>query len=215
MSARLILDYCKTGIVCLVIAVAIGCASDGAKKDTPADLQGARLLEMEAAATARPGDARVQYALGNGYFDARRYAEARGAYQRAIGLEPGFADAHTNLGLVYRLEGDLQASVAEYERALAINASDLVTRRNLVVALVAADRLPEAAEQLAELSRRAPGDLDSIRQLASLYRELKRFTDAEAAYARLVALSPGEPDAWFALGETCAAPSLHGIARWP
>ncbi len=178
-----------------------GCATDGKKKGEAADPQAAHLLELEAAASAHPADARAQYTLGNAYFDAQRYADARGAYQRATEIEPDFADAHTNLGLVHRLEGNLPASISEYEKALAIAPGDLVTRRNLAVALATAERLPEAAAQLAELSSRVPDDLDVVRELATLYRTLERYSDAEAAYTKLLALSPGEGDAWFALGE--------------
>lgn len=198
--------------IAFCLAFVAGCASTKEPPDPVAE----RILELEKAAAAAPRDARAQYTLGNAYFDAERYADARGAYAKAGELDPTFADAYTNLGLVYRIEGDLEAAIAQYEKALAISPTDTVTRRNLIVALEAAGRLPQAAVHLKELSRQVPDDLDLLRQSAVLFQQLQQFTEAEAAYTRLLTKEPSNVASWFAKGQCQHAQgNLDGaIASW-
>ncbi len=181
----------------IAVIVAGGCATS----KEPADPVAEQILELERAAAAAPRDAHAQYTLGNAYFDAQRYVDARGAYGQAVKLDPGFADAYTNLGLVYRIEGNLEAAIAQYEKALATAPADTVTRRNLIVALEAAGRLPQAAVHLGELSRQIPDDLELLRQSAALYQQLEQFGEAEAAYTRLLMKAPGDASSWFAAGQ--------------
>ncbi len=192
----------------------VACATDA--KKSPDDPVATQLKEIQDEAASQPGDARAQYALGNAYFDRRRYADARTAYLRATEIDPLYADAHSNLGLVYRIEGDLDSSIAQYEKALAIDPSDTVTRTNLIVALESAKRLPAAADQLAELSRRAPDDTAVLRQLGALLQQLDRPDEAETAYARLVATVATDKAAWFALGRCQHAQGKRdaAIASW-
>lgn len=197
-------------VVCL--AVFAGCASTKEPPDPVAE----RILELENAAAAAPKDARAQYTLGNAYFDAQRYADARGAYGKAVALDPGFADAYTNLGLVYRIEGNLEAAIAQYEKALAIAPTDAVARQNLIVALETAGRLPQVAVHLAELSRQDPEDLALLRQLAELYQHLEQYSEAEAAYTRLLTKASNDARVWFARGQCQQAQgNMDGaIASW-
>ncbi len=56
------------------------------------------------------------------------------AYERALAINPDYADAWNNLGIVRQAQGDLAGSVAAYERALAINPDHAIVRRNLAAA---------------------------------------------------------------------------------
>ncbi len=86
----------------LVLCVAAaGCATNG--DEEPKDPVAERILELEKAATAAPADARAQYTLGNAYFDAQRYPEARGSYLRATELDATFADAYTKRDIMWMI----------------------------------------------------------------------------------------------------------------
>jgi tetratricopeptide (TPR) repeat protein len=184
----------------IIAVLASSCASDPKKEAK--DPVAAHIAELESAAASKTSDARAQYAVGNAYFDAHRYAEAQTAYLRAVSLDEKFADAHTNLGLVYRLQGNVEGAIQEYQRALSIVPNDTVTRRNLIVALSAAKRFDDAAAQLEILAQQTPADAATIQQLADLELQLEDFTKAGAAYEKLVALMPENANAWYRLG-TC------------
>ena len=62
---------------------------------------------------------------------AGRRTEALQHFQRAVDLEPQYAPAYNNLGVVQRAEGSLDAAVATYRQALAIQPDYRDAQRNL------------------------------------------------------------------------------------
>ena len=61
---------------------------------------GSQVTYWEDAAAKSPGKPRVFNNLGYVYQQAKRYGQARSAYRRAIGLDPGYWKAHINLSTV-------------------------------------------------------------------------------------------------------------------
>jgi tetratricopeptide (TPR) repeat protein len=62
----------------------------------------AQAAELEAALQRTPNDPRLMVALGNLYFDADRWTEARLWYERALELERSDPNVLTDLAVVYR-----------------------------------------------------------------------------------------------------------------
>ena len=62
-------------------------------------------------------------------------AEAVGLYQEALRHNPGFAEAHNNLGQAYEALGRAEEALAEYRQALALNPELAQAWYNLAVAL--------------------------------------------------------------------------------
>jgi tetratricopeptide (TPR) repeat protein len=52
-------------------------------------------------------------------------------YRRAVGLEPGNADAYVRLGEAYYQQGNLSAALSEWERGLALRPEDAGLRRRI------------------------------------------------------------------------------------
>jgi len=53
------------------------------------------------------------------------------AYQDALEVDPKYAPAHNNLGVVYERQGKKEAAIAEYRAALAADPNLKDARRNL------------------------------------------------------------------------------------
>jgi tetratricopeptide (TPR) repeat protein len=66
--------------------------------------------------------------------------------RKAIGISPGFADAHTNLGGHYIRTGRFEEGLAEYRTVMTLGPAGPVEFCNLSVALFATRRIPEAEE---------------------------------------------------------------------
>src|SRR6266508_2337557 len=82
----------------------------------------AAIQAAEQAVKERPTDADAYVALGNAYFEADRYTEARAALERAIELNPGSAAAYEKIGHIhYRIGSPPQEAIESYERAIAID----------------------------------------------------------------------------------------------
>ena len=85
------------------------------------------LLVLSApAADARPQQAdssRTQalYQQAERALSERRYADAAQAYQRLQQLQPGVAEVHARLGLIYFQQGRFAEAVAPLQRALKLN----------------------------------------------------------------------------------------------
>ena len=52
-------------------------------------------------------------------------------YDRAIQLNPAFADAYNNRGAAFRGKGDLDRAIADYRAALRVNPRDETAAENL------------------------------------------------------------------------------------
>lgn len=103
-------------------------------------------------------------------------AEARGAYRRALELDPDHADAHVNLGRLLHEAGELDAAESHYRAA----PEDPTALFNLGVVLEDRGRLQEAREAYNAALRRDAGNADAHYNAARL---CERLGDRAAALA--------------------------------
>jgi tetratricopeptide (TPR) repeat protein len=62
-----------------------------------------------------PEDPRAHHSLGNTLWEQGRLEDAIACYDRALALDPTFAEARANRGMVYLLQGNFAAGWADYE----------------------------------------------------------------------------------------------------
>jgi hypothetical protein len=100
-----------------------------------------------------PGDARLHLLLGHELALAERFPEAEASVRAVLAIDPSHPMAHNNLGWARQMQGDTEAAIAAYRRALELDPSCGRARRNLASLLTALRRFPEALElRLAELA---------------------------------------------------------------
>ncbi len=109
--------------------------------------------------------------------------EARRAYAEAIRLQPEFAEAHVNLGLLNHNAGDLEEAEACYRRALRHRPDLVLAHFNLGVVLEDRQDKTGAIAAYEEAIKRAPGFREAHCNLAQLYEKLGRKRDAVRHYA--------------------------------
>jgi len=63
-------------------------------------------------------DAYTHFNAGNAYRRKNRYAEAIACYQRAVSLQPVYAEAYNNMGLAFQEKGDLDESIHCFQKAI-------------------------------------------------------------------------------------------------
>jgi tetratricopeptide (TPR) repeat protein len=80
-------------------------------------------LDQEQPLVARLKDAKVWYALGNGYLRLQSAAKAVPAFQHCVQLQPKLAPCWTNLGVMLEWGGNDQAALQAYARAGALGDS--------------------------------------------------------------------------------------------
>jgi len=113
------------------------------------------IAEMNRALELDPLSLIINADLGSTYLLARRYDEAIEQFRRTIEMDPGFYYTHFHLGEALECKGNLNAAVAEYEKARQLNDDPRVLGR-LGHAYAVAGRTDEALKifnQLKEESK--------------------------------------------------------------
>jgi len=124
--------------------------------------------EIEGLLAANPDDPKLMAAMGNVYFDASRWNEARVWYERSLAVAPDDVDVLTDLAVVFRNLEQSQQSIEILDRALAISPDHWQALYNKVIVyqfdLHEHDNAAEALRRLQELKKQNPAipDLSAI-----------------------------------------------------
>lgn len=130
-----------------------------------------------------------------------RFQEAIAELREAIRREPGFARAHSGLGLALRAERNLVESTAAYQEALRLD-SDLIDAHNgLAVTLANQGKLNDAVAEFREIIRVDPDSAIGYYNLAYALADLDRDVESAAALREVVRINPDHYNARFNLGE--------------
>jgi cytochrome c-type biogenesis protein CcmH/NrfG len=117
-----------------------------------------RLQDAQAVVAAKPGDYDALVHLGNAAYDAREFAQAADAYERALKLHPDDPNVMTDLGTAYRNEGQIDKALELFRKARAADPKHWQSLYNEVIVL-AMDKHDHAGADvaLARLKAEHPG----------------------------------------------------------
>ena len=79
-----------------------------------------QVAELEGLLASNPGDAGLMAAMGNIYFDASRWPDARDWYDKALQVSSGDPNILTDLAVVYRNLGEFDRTIELLNQAIAI-----------------------------------------------------------------------------------------------
>ena len=116
-----------------------------------------QVAEIEGLLASNPDDAGLLAAMGNLYFDASRWPEARDWYQKSLQISSGDPNVITDLAVVHRNLGEFQRSIELLDQAIAINPGHWQAWYNKVVVyqfdLHEHDAAAESLKTLQELKK--------------------------------------------------------------
>lgn len=122
-----------------------------------------------------------------------RFAEARGAFERASTMTVQPRDALHSVALVELQAGEATEAVRILTRLVGANAKDVASRRLLAQALVASGHAEQGVQELEEARAVAPDDPELQFLLASGYLRVKRVEAAERLLAQIAKARPIPP----------------------
>jgi tetratricopeptide (TPR) repeat protein len=179
--------------------------------------------------------AKQAYRDGNKAYKEENYKKAREFYQRAIELDPGYAEAHFYLGSCWQSmyrpgketaenKQNLEEAIAAYRKSIEVNdgrTPNLKTvKQNALAALtgIYADEpyrnFDEALKYAQQLVAENPNEPKNLFAMANLYEKFEQEVEAEAAYKKAVEVNPNDPKACAALAGFYNKPLWEGRSRF-
>jgi predicted O-linked N-acetylglucosamine transferase (SPINDLY family) len=156
-----------------------------------------------------PNNARAFHLLGVVAHQLNR-GDAASLVGRAVTLDPAFAEAHNDRGVIFAANGSFADALSCFERAVALNPGYGEARNNLGRALRSLGRHDEAAKQFELVLKSTPASPVAHFNLASAYQLAGRNQDAEEHYRRAISLRSDFADAHIHI-----ASLLQDTARLP
>ena len=141
----------------------------------------------------RRGDLPALMDLGAAAYFAGLKAEALAACDRALEINPQYAQAHYNRGVVLDDLGRTAEALAAYDRALEINPQDAQAHYNRGVALSALGRKAEALAAYDRALEINPQYAQAHYNRGNVLDDLGRKAEAEEAYRSAIRLAPEDP----------------------
>ena len=118
-----------TGVVPPQAAAATAAAAPSAQAPPPFDES--RAAALKASAERNPSDAESRVQLGNLYFDAERYDDAKRWYAEALKIDPRNVNASTDLGIAYYYSNQPDRALAQFDKSLEIDPKHSKTLLNI------------------------------------------------------------------------------------
>ncbi len=94
-----------------------------------------KISEIKRRLQSNSNDVALLIQLGNTYFDSNMYPESIEAYEKALALKPGNANVLTDLGVMYRRNGQSDEAIIRFLLAIEADPTHPQSRMNLGVVL--------------------------------------------------------------------------------
>jgi type IV pilus assembly protein PilF len=156
---------------------------------------GPALTALQEAASIDPTSGLYRDTLGLVYLDLARPDVAIEHFQKAIELDPNYADAHFHLGTALAEMRRWEEAVASYRRAIALPTLTIpdFAHQNLGLALYHLRRYREAEQALRFAISLEPEMQAAYYNLGLVFVAESRADDAKAAFRRARQLGPDSP----------------------
>ena len=140
--------------------------------------------------------------------------------EKALAIDPKYAPAYGKLGFIALYENDLPAAAKHYERALALDPTDLNLVNDACVFVANVGRLDEALALQQAIVRRDPVNTTALFNLGAYQRFSGKYDEAIASFRKALSLDPSQGVVHYELAVTLllkgdAAGALAEIEREP
>ncbi len=139
---------------------------------------------------------------GIGLLSAKQgVTDARAAAIKALAIDPDYAPAHARLGWIAAIgDNDLAAAAQHYQRALALDPTDLGVLGSSATLLRSLGRLNQRLALDQAVVRRDPVNVTALANLGAAQLWAGRFDEAIASLGTALSLSPERAAAHYAIG---------------
>jgi tetratricopeptide (TPR) repeat protein len=111
-------------------------------------------------------------------------------YQKALEINPHYADAHFNLGAILFQNGQVDAAAIHFKEALEINPDDVDAQNNLGLALLQKGQVDEAIDHFKKALEINPNDADVNSNLGDIFLQERQIDKAIICYKKALKIKP-------------------------
>ncbi len=122
---------------------------------------------------------------------------------KAIAIDPYYAEAYHNRGLVYEMEGQLDRAAAEYKRAFMINPSLTMSMQRLGIVYSTMGHPEKIVETFNEALAKYPNETGLLENLGIAYQVMNKNSDAIGIYEKIISLDSKNVRAMINIGSIC------------
>jgi tetratricopeptide (TPR) repeat protein len=140
------------------------------------------------------------YDFGNALLQTDAVDEAIARFQRALQLDPGYAEAHNNLGNALLQKGAVDEAIAQFQNALQINPGLAVAHYDLGIALLRRGAVNDAIFQYQQALQINPDYADAHNNLGNALLQKGAVDDAITHFQTALQINPDYADAHNNLG---------------
>ncbi len=133
--------------------------------------------------------------LGSVLLQKGKGNEAIAQYQKALEINPDYADAHYNLGNILCQKGRVDEAIAHYQKALQINPDDAEVHNNLGLALLQKGNVDEAIAQYQKALEIKPDYAGACYNLGEALFQEGKLDEAVAQYQKALQIKPDYAEA--------------------
>jgi len=142
----------------------------------------------------------VWHLLGSANLGLELYSDAEQCARQALKLQPDFAEAYFNLGLVFDLQGNPQEAINNYQQAVLLDPGDTDTRLNLAALYREQGNNTAAIEHYQEIIKHNPGITGAYIGIADINFTLGQLEPAKLVLEEAERMFPHNADILYAQG---------------
>ncbi|MDZ4851154.1 MAG: tetratricopeptide repeat protein [Pirellulaceae bacterium] len=144
-----------------------------------------------------PANANVLHLMGTIAMQTGKSIAAIDFFQRAIEREPLSIESHQRLADAFRISGDMQSALVEYQHVADLLPEDVDAWNNVGATRQAIGDLDSAADAYREAIRLRPQFIEAYNNLGLVYLNSRRLSEAIQTYQQALQLAPHSPQTHF------------------
>jgi tetratricopeptide (TPR) repeat protein len=138
--------------------------------------------------------------LGKALYQKGQVDEAMAQCQRALEIDPKYAEAHSNLGMALFQKGQVDEAVAHYQKALEINPNDATTHYNFGNALFQKGQVDEAVAHYQKALEIQPSFAAAHSNIGNALFQKGQLNEAVAQFQKALEINPNDAEVHYNLG---------------
>ena len=187
-------------------------------RDAVAVLENTLVVIRDNAKTARDTTeitdlkAQTHYNLGLAYYHNNRMEKGIAAYQKAIQLEPNFADAYGGLAVIYWRTGNLDDAIRYCQKAIRIVPENIEFHQNLTRIYWQKGMYEAAAVGYRIILELNPADENALHHLGLILLSKQQYDEAVSCFQAVLKFNPDSALTHGALGTAYYKMGAEGLA---